>query len=158
MDTKIAELLKGLAQLPLNNAPREEILAKAREIKVYLQRLREDLGKATSFVDSTINAFVPDADWENGLPTERIKTPLPSSPSPSKTRAGAVAIASPERILEVTRKKFPDGKVETKPIIAQLQAEGDTRPYSDIAKSVGNTLNRNGYERIETGRYERTKK
>lgn len=154
-DSKITELLKELGSLTLNDAPKEQILTKAVEIKAYLQDVWYELGRATNLVDSTVNAFVPDEKWEIGLPTERIKVPAPSlsTTSPSKPRATLVTTASLEHILEIARKVSADGIVETKYIIAQLKSEGDTRPDSDIAKSVGNTLARNGWERVGTGKY-----
>jgi hypothetical protein len=157
-DIKMTELLKQLAKLTLEDAPKDQIVTKALEVKLYLQETWEELGRAVNLVDSTISAYAPNVDWQLGIPVDKTKLaiptskPLPSTTSPKLTRT------SPEHILKVTRRLFPDGVVGSEVIIAQLKAEGDTRPDADIAKSVGNTLNRNGYERIERGKYELTKR
>lgn len=157
-DNTMTDLLKELASLAVNQAPKEQILAKAWEAKVYLQEVWIDLGVAIGYIDSTVNAFAPDPSWQNGLPTDKIATPSTAQPpsASSSKPASTLTITGIEHILDVAKKVISaEGFIDTDNIVSQLKSDGDTRPDSDMKKSIGNILARYGYERIDTGVYKR---
>lgn len=161
-DQRMAELFKELGNLTQSDAPKEQIIAKALEVKLYIQDFRDELARAMNLLDSTVLMYAPNKDWQLGLPLDKGKlTSSASSRLASTTALSSKSNAtktSPEHILEVANRLFPKGIVENERIIAELKHEGDTRPDRYIGRSVGNTLNRNGYKRIGLGKYELVKR
>lgn len=155
-DNTMADLLKELASLTVNQATKEQIREKAWEAKIYLHGVWLDLGVAIGYIDSTVNAFAPDPSWQNGFPTDEIATPSTAQPpsASSAKPASTLTITNIEHIIDVAKKVISaEGFVYTDNIVSQLKSEGDTRPDSDMKKSIGNILARYGYERIDTGLY-----
>lgn len=158
MDTTYSAQLKEVMDLIMKEAPKPQILAKARDIKIRLSTSWTELVRVINLLDGMVNQFAPDKDWPQGfwLPP----TPIQAVPPPRFiAQSGVVTprqtslVTQPQRILEVAKGVMTEGIVASKTIIDRLRAEGDQRPEKSLAISVGNVLTRHGWQWVGPGKY-----
>jgi hypothetical protein len=158
MESTYSEQLKELMGLVIEGKPKPQMVAKARELKVQLTKYWEELQRSMNLLDSMVSQYAPDEQWTTGfdkpLPTKIIYAHGIQSQE-SFGRATVNLLASPAQIIEIARKLVnKDGLLNTDEVIVQLKAQGDLRASSDIGKTVGNVLHRDGWIRLNTGLYE----
>jgi len=169
MESRYNEPLENIMSLIVAKTPRAKVLANAREVKVMITKDWSDAQQAITFLDGMVNRYTPDEDWPQGfwLPPQLAPAPRPfPAPAPRPLFAPgfvqpgqrpASIVTRPERILEIARGVITEGTVVTKTVINQLRAEGDQRPETSLAVSIGNVLTRHGWHRIGPGKYQLTK-
>jgi hypothetical protein len=156
MESKYDEPLQQIMGLVVGKTPKSKILEKARELKIEITKAWSDAQQAISFLDIMISRYAPDEEWQQGfwLPTQQTSQRVIFQTGFPPPRPKPVSMVTrPERILEVARRVTTDGTVNTKSIIDQLRADGDQRPETSLAVSVGNVLTRHGWQRIGLGTY-----
>lgn len=141
------ELLRELARLIANNAPKEEILHKGMEIKAQIIEAWQRLGADMSLLDSLVKTFAPDETWPSGW---RINP----TPSPEKVRDTTKAVRI-KTVLRIATEIADEKRAVTSAEIAdRLITEGDSRPKKNIMVSVGNILGKNmDWQKVGIGEY-----
>ena len=158
MDSRYNEPLEQIMSLIVAKTPRTKVIAKAREVKIAITKDYYDAQQAITFLDGMINRYTPAEDWPQGFwkPTPQPTIiPRPGfAPGLTQPRQRPASLVTrPERILDIARGLMKEGIVTTKTIAAQVRAEGDQRTELNLAVSIGNVLNRNGWHRVEPGKY-----
>ena len=154
MESRYDPDLQEIMSLIVNKSPKSKIISRAKEVKIEITRAWSDAQMAIAFLDQMVNRYSPDPDYPQGF--------FMQNPTPILVRPRALTSSVPTKVsvitdtahvLELALRFASDGVIETKNIINQLRTEGDQRPERDIAKSIGNILSRNNWERIGTGKY-----
>ncbi len=151
MQSKYDNPLQEMMKMIVSGSPKPEIISKAMELKTEITSAWSDAQQAITFLDQMINRYSPDPSYPQGFWLQQNINPM--VPRPMVMSTPVALITDTGHIIEITKRLASNGVIDTKVVIAQLKAEGDTRADRDIAKSIGNVLSRNNWQRIGTGKY-----
>jgi hypothetical protein len=160
MDTAYSDRLKELMTLIIGEAPKPQILSKAKALKIELSISLKDIQEVIHLLDGMVNQYARDEAWVDGfwLP-ESSERELPrfSAPTLRGMREPARVSLAPNRehVLDIANKVASNGIVDTKDVIRQLRAEGDQHPDRALAIGTGNILVRHGWQKIAVGKYKK---
>ena len=142
------ELVREVVKLVGENAPRDAVMAKAREAKAEIADRVLSLSRSVNTLDHMITWYAPDEGWQFGW--------FNSPATPAANALGGRQPNRSSRALEIAEGYAAKaaGTVYTKDVAGQLQAEGDTISLKSLSTAVGNVLTSSGrYSRVRRGEY-----
>ena len=141
MDT-YSEKLKQLMSYIINNTPPEQLYTEYSNLKQNIVKTIDDLRRMSNLLDAIAEQY--DIRPASNPKAVSLK---PSTFIPDEVEA--------KKALEIALNSSQDGVINTRVIIPQLRSLGDQRTDKAIMISMGNILNNNGWEKIDTAKYKR---
>ena len=147
---------QAVMRIALDGAPSEEIRAAAVRAKREISEEANALWKASQLIDSLVAFYAPSPTWQIGWLDLLTQQPQPTAaPDTTAKTAADIAKHRAAAVLTIAGVAKSD-EVETEWIAERLRDAGDRTNPKNLATAIGNILNRNGYERIASGRYRRS--